>query len=125
MTRLAALSLFLAGGPALALDPADCTVDHRRDGYGTVPPEQMLPYPEEGPDLFLRRAVGPVIDLGGGLVATPHASESLLRAEEGVFIDHCASGTGLRLVTAWRRDGETWRIGFDPLAVVRAAIASP
>jgi hypothetical protein len=106
------------------VEPADCNRISQREDYGTVPLEEMLPYPDEGGDFFVIGGTGPVQDLGQGIVATEYRYEYRHHGERGVYFDHCGSGQGFFVLTRQWQDDDVRTLDLDPYAVVRAAMAS-
>ena len=113
MTRLLS-ALLLATTPALALEPAECFVQVREDRIDG-----------NGVTTYIDRSTGPVVDLGGGMVATRYGDDGGDFGEEGMTIDHCASGRGFRVITRlWGTDSSDMTLDQDPIAYVQAAQAS-
>lgn len=126
MTRTSPhLALLLAASPALALDPAECVQESARPDLGRVPVEEMEPMEWEVGDIFLRSSDGHVSDLGGGIVASAWLVEYSTYGSEGVTFEQCASGQSFVVDTyVWSQAGER-RLTVDPIATMRALIASP
>lgn len=122
--RLVAVALLLAT-PAAALEPRECNVFQIHPDYGLLPFEELLPLPGEGDDFFIRGATGPITDLGAGIVATAGSTEHRFHGDEGLLIDHCASGQGFHVtLREWSPLGER-RLALDPTALMIDLIAAP